>query len=64
MTRRPDPVEALQVLRAVLKAIEDGEITTTTRTEQRVVRQLRGAVVALEALIAEPDKQTRGSYDK
>jgi hypothetical protein len=64
MSGQPDPVEALHLLRAILKAIENGEITIKTRTEQRVVRQLRGAVVALEALIAGRDQQTgptRGS---
>ena len=50
----PDAREALRVLRALLEAVDKGEITAVSRKDQGVVRQLRGAVAALEVLTGKP----------
>jgi hypothetical protein len=53
----PDEVDApevLRVLRALLEAVDQGEMTALSRKEQGAVRQLRGAVAALEALTGKP----------
>ena len=52
MSGQPDPGDVLQVVTAILKSIEAGEITAETRKEQGMVRQLRGAIATLEALTA------------
>jgi hypothetical protein len=50
----PDEVDArevLRVLRALLEGVDQGEMTAISRKEQGAVRQLRGAVAALEVLV-------------
>jgi hypothetical protein len=51
----PDPTEVARILRALVTAVDAGVITAETRKEQGMVRQLRGAAVAMEALIAEQE---------
>lgn len=53
MSDQPDVAEVARILRALVTAIDEGMIKAETRKEQGVVRQLRGAAVAMEALIAE-----------
>lgn len=57
MTERPEPLEVAQILRGLLTAIEDGDITADTRKEQGSLRQIRGAIAALEALANHSDPE-------
>jgi hypothetical protein len=49
MSDQPDATEVARILRALVTAIDGGAITAETRKEQGMVRQLRGAAVAMEA---------------
>jgi hypothetical protein len=55
VTEEPNAADAARILRALVTAIDDGTITAETRRERGIVRQLRGAVVALEELLAQQE---------
>jgi len=50
VTAPGDVTETARMLRVLLDAIERGEITADKAEERGIVRQLRGALIALELL--------------
>jgi hypothetical protein len=48
------PEDALTLLRAVLAAVESGELEATSGHARALLRRLEGAAMALEALEAKP----------
>ena len=55
VTVRADAREAAQILQRLLDAVEAGELDADGPLGANLIRQLRGALAALEA-IAEPDQ--------
>lgn len=54
MPSRQDAAEAAEAIRAVLTAIEAGELTADTPRALALVRRLEGALVALEQVAKKP----------
>jgi hypothetical protein len=59
VTRRAETSEAAQQVRAILAAVDRGELAVSPIGLQ-VVRRLEGAAVALEAVSSSPSRLSRG----